>query len=67
MTRKVGGAVVRNRVKRCLRDIFRRHRAGLHPKLDVVVNVHREIDPGDYRTLETEFLACYHRVARPRS
>jgi ribonuclease P protein component len=66
VTRRVGGAVVRNRVKRCLREIFRRHRTVLHPKLDVVINVHREVDPRDYATLEAAFLACYRRVARPR-
>ena len=66
VTRRVGGAVLRNRVKRCFRDIFRRHRADLLPQLDIVINVHREIDPSDVAALETAFLACYRRLARRR-
>lgn len=64
VTRRVGGAVFRNRVKRCLRDIFRRHRADLLPKLDIVINVHREIEARDVAALEPVFLACYRRLAR---
>jgi len=63
VTRKIGGAVVRNRVKRRLRDIFRRHRAVLRPPLDLVVNVHRSFDD-DYRRLESEFLRTFERLAR---
>jgi ribonuclease P protein component len=36
-SRKVGGAVVRNRVKRRIRDAFRRRRGLLPAELDVVV------------------------------
>ncbi len=37
VSRKVGGAVVRNRVKRCVRELFRRDQLGLVAALDVVV------------------------------
>lgn len=36
-SRKVGGAVVRNRVKRGVREWFRRSRGELPPDVDVVV------------------------------
>jgi ribonuclease P protein component len=36
-SRRVGGAVERNRVKRVIREWFRRHRAKLPANLDVVV------------------------------
>src|SRR5215471_7683816 len=39
-TRKLGGAVVRNRAKRLVRDIYRRHKPG--PGLDLVVVPRRE-------------------------
>jgi ribonuclease P protein component len=64
VTRAVGGAVVRNRAKRRLRDVFRRHRAGLVPALDIVVNVHRGFDAIGRADLEAEFLACYRRLVR---
>jgi ribonuclease P protein component len=66
VTRRVGGSVFRNRVKRCLREIFRRHRAELQPVLDLVANVHPGIDPREFAQLETEFLSCYRRLARMR-
>lgn len=37
VSRKVGGAVVRNRVKRGIREFFRRNRARLTPGAQVVV------------------------------
>ncbi len=41
VSRKVGPAVVRNRVKRRVREWFRRSRAGLAPDLDLVVIARR--------------------------
>jgi ribonuclease P protein component len=38
VSKKVGGAVVRNRVKRRLRDVFRKHKPWFHAR-DVVVIV----------------------------
>jgi ribonuclease P protein component len=43
VTRKVGSAVSRNRVKRVLRDCFRRNRAQLAVGLDLVVNARPSI------------------------
>ncbi len=42
-SRKVGGAVVRNRAKRLVREAFRATRALFPPDIDVVVIVKREL------------------------
>jgi ribonuclease P protein component len=64
VTRKIGGAVLRNRVKRVLRDVFRRHRGELVPALDLVVNARPGIEATRSNSLETEFLACFAELSR---
>lgn len=65
VTRKVGNAARRNRIKRRFRDVFRRNRAKLVPPMDLVVNAHRDIDPDDHAGIEAEFLRAFERLARP--
>lgn len=43
VTKRVGNAVVRNRIKRKLRDAFRRRRFDLPSGLDLVVNASRAV------------------------
>jgi ribonuclease P protein component len=64
VTRKVGGAVERNRIKRVFRDIFRRHRTTLEPGLDLVVNAKKGTDRVPTADLEREFLASFGEIAR---
>lgn len=55
--RRVGCSVVRNRIKRRLREVFRMHRDALGRKaLDIVVNVIGADVPSDRPGLETSFL-----------
>jgi ribonuclease P protein component len=53
--RRTGGAVTRNRLKRRLREIFRRNRAGLPPGLQITVNVR----PSAAGTTFSEFAGDY--------
>lgn len=67
-TRKLGGAVVRNRAKRLSRELFRRHKpdAGL----DVVVVPRREFLAADFPSLERDYVVLLSgrggRDAAPR-
>ena len=57
----------RNRVKRVLREIFRRHRTELSPALDLVVNARPGIEARPYAELEEEFLQRFAQLARRSS
>lgn len=61
-TRKLGGAVVRNRAKRLAREIFRRHRP--ERVNDVVIVPRREMVHAPFSLLETEFLDILRRASR---
>lgn len=64
MTRKMGGAVVRNRVKRVYREVFRRNRERLPTGVDVVVNAHPGHVPVSPESLENEFIRCFRLLVR---
>lgn len=59
-TRKIGGAVIRNRAKRLVRELFRHHKPDL--TLDIVVVPRREFLDAPYTMLEREFGALLERV-----
>jgi len=61
-TRKLGNAVVRNRAKRLLREVFRR--AQVPPALDIVVIPRPDLLDAEYDTLEAEFAYVLRRVGR---
>jgi ribonuclease P protein component len=64
VTRRSGSAVVRNRVKRVLRDIFRRHRDTWPLTMDIVVNGTSAILRMAPRRVEREFLDAVTELAR---
>jgi ribonuclease P protein component len=60
-TRKLGGAVVRNRAKRLAREIYRRHKPG--PGLDLVVVPRREFLDVELASLEADYRSILSRRA----
>jgi ribonuclease P protein component len=61
-TRKLGGAVVRNRAKRLVREVFRR--SGIAPGFDIIVVPRRELLGTSFAVLETEYRATVERYLR---
>ena len=61
-TRKIGGAVIRNRAKRRTRELFRNHKPAA--ALDIVVVPRREFLDASYSSLEREFDTLLERAAR---
>ncbi len=56
VSRKVGGSVVQNRIKRRFREIFRSSGININPPSDIVINATRTTSRVDYWSLEEEFL-----------
>ena len=65
-SRKLGPAVTRNRAKRRLRELFRRHREALGPSaaLDIVAIPRRELSSAPFPDVEADFLATLRRCRR---
>ena len=62
VTVKIGKAVVRNRVRRRLREIYRLHEAELLPGTDMVVVARGRSTEASYRKLEEDYLSCCRRL-----
>ena len=62
-TRRLGNAVVRNRVRRRLREIVRRHQHDLRQDLWIVLIAKRDAANASYRALEDEWLRLARRAS----
>jgi ribonuclease P protein component len=61
-TRKLGGAVVRNRAKRLIRDLFRR--SEVPAGLDIVVIPRSDMLDAEFSAVESEFRYVLRRLGR---
>src|SRR5262245_36168018 len=60
---RLGGAVVRNRVRRRLREIVRRHQHELRQGFWFVIVTRKQAGTADYRALEDEWLRLARRAS----
>lgn len=64
---KVGNAVIRNRIKRRFREIFRLNRPAIAPGWDIVVNPRTQAAEARFDKLTLEFLRLMPKPELPQS
>ena len=64
-TKRLGNAVLRNRVKRRIREIFRREKSILGSRgVDLVVNARRRVEIIPWKELQEEFRICGVKIQK---
>ncbi len=64
VTKKIGRAVMRNRAKRLIREVFRKNKSRFEGSFDLVVNVKDKLQEVGYREVEADFLTLLARLRK---
>ena len=64
VSRRIGPSVVRNRIKRQLREVFRRNKQAIFPSCDVVVNARRSAATSSSHQIRRDLLGAFDRWQR---
>lgn len=61
-SKKIGGAVVRSRARRLLRESFRRHQHEFAQPVELILVARHSIAQKDFAGVERDFLTALHRA-----
>ena len=63
ISRKVGNAVIRNRIKRVFRELFRLHQNELPDQCDLVLVAHPSLPTIERKSIEEDFLKLCEKIS----